>query len=318
MSVLISGSLAYDTIFSYPKAFSEQFVKSDLSHVNLCFQATQCERFFGGCAGNIAYGMSLLGSDPIVWSSLGSDGADYKKRMAELGIRHSLYETDTMLTAQCVITTDATGAQVASFAPNAMWNGAAAPWPENATIDLAIFAPDTRVPMLARFEALKAHRTPFLLDLGQTIPQFSVEELRSMVGQSHCVIVNDYELSLLTQRAGLDSAAILASAEILIVTHGAKGASWITQSEAVDCPAISVQAIDCVGAGDSFRSGLLHAMVCHRSALEALELGCTMASFKVERRGAQSYAPTLAEIRNRLESAYMHPASWLLEQGERK
>lgn len=304
MSVLISGSVVYDTILSFPGSFKESLLTESLDNLTVTFESTACERRFGGCAANIAYCMKLLGGSPIVWSSVGYDANDYIDRFKRLGIKTCLFKATDTMTAQCFTTIDRDGNQLSTFASNAMNSGELAPWPEDEHPEFAFFSPDTRKPMLFREKLLLEHGVPFLFDPGQTIPQFSAEELLRLTRESFITITNAYEIRLIMKKTGLSFSDYLNLARKLIITNGKEGARFFSGSTALRVPAYPVETADPVGAGDAFRGGLGYALEHHFPMSVALALASTMASFKVQTQGTQNYHPDKASIQNRFNSIF--------------
>ena len=309
MSVLISGSITYDNILSFPGAFSDHIIAGSLDHINLTFLASSMARNYGGCAANIAYSLKMLGGDPLVLGAVGSDGDDYLRRFHDLGIGAAVVRLDDTLTSQCFITTDSKGAQITTFFPGAMGRAEEAPFPEGRPIELALLGPDGLAAMVARRNELTARAIPFIYDIGQSASQFPGSEIREFLLAAPIIAASRYEMELITRETRYKTADLTALGKSVIVTDGERGSTVLTPNGRISVPAVSVSAIDPVGAGDAFRGGVLFALSRHLGWQTALRLGSVMASFKVEVRGAQGYRVTIPQIRERFESAYGDPIS---------
>jgi adenosine kinase len=202
MPVLICGSLAFDTITNFPGRFSQQIMPDKVHILNVSFLVPTMRREFGGCAGNIAYNLHLLGGQPLVMAALGNDGGDYFMRLQGWGLDTSqvLRAGDTY-TAQCMIITDEDNNQITAFHPGAMQLAHHTVVPlDRSDITLGIIAPDGRDAMLSHAAQLAAAKIPFVFDPGQGLPMFSGDELRGFVAQATWVAVNDYEAAMLCER----------------------------------------------------------------------------------------------------------------------
>lgn len=299
MASMITGSLAYDTILAHNGRFAEKLEKGDLTHVNLTFLAPHMHRDFGGCAGNIAYALHLLGGTPYVWSALGRDGEEYAAHFAGLGI-----DTDGMprfpdcYTSQAFIVTDENGCQLASFHPGAMEVSDAIPWPEHRTITYAILSPGARIPMQKQAAMMTAHGVPYLFDPGQAGPLFSADELRALAEGADACAFSDFEAEYLEHVTGLTPERLAEMGKTVYQTHGENGSTvWLPDGTAVRIEALPCEAVDPVGAGDAYRGGLLRARELGLSPVEGARIGTILGSLKVRVRGAQNYRTTLDDVR---------------------
>ncbi len=304
MSICVAGSAAYDTVFKFPGRFQSQLIQSRLDHLNVCFPAASMERRFGGCGGNIAYACRLLGDQTVLLSAFGANDADaYLNHLHECGIRVVPTYVENAYTAQCVILSDTSGSQIATFCPNAALFTRPDLWPEE-SVKVGIVSPETRSVMLARIDEFSRRGIPFFFDPGQITPRFTATELVSCFHKARYVVMSDYELELVKRITGLKEEAITALCDALIVTQAEKGASVLTRRKSFHISACAVRAQDTIGAGDAFRAGLLHAVLHNLDWKHALQLGCTLASFKVQSEGAQTYRPTRQELIERLIATY--------------
>lgn len=292
MSTLICGSLAFDSIATFPGRFSEQLLPHQLHILNVSFLVPTLRREFGGCAGNIAYNLVGLGGDAIVVATVGSDGEAYRDRLRSWGaiVDHVSVVTGS-LTAQAFIITDTDNNQITAFHPGAMQSAHETPVPTGKDIRLAIIAPDGREAMLRHAEQLGAARIPFVFDPGQGLPMFDGIELRSFIERARWIAVNDYEAQMLSERTGMSLEAISRShLDGVIVTLGAAGCDvWEkgTRSHVAGVPASSV--VDPTGCGDAFRGALLYGLERGWSLVRCAELGNRLGAVKIASRGGQNH-----------------------------
>lgn len=307
MSSLICGSLAYDTIMSFPDRFSESILADQLHNINVCFLVPSMRREFGGCAGNIAYSLKMLGGNPKIMATIGSDGAPYLERLAELSISSEYITTvKTSFTAQAFITTDQNNNQITAFHPGAM-SFAHQNKIENIDehISLAIVAPDGRDAMLQNAKDCATKGIPFIFDPGQGLPMFTQDELREFIDQATYVAVNDYEAAMLMQETGWTEKEIASRVNALIVTLGERGASIYTDAEKIDIACVEVeQTIDPTGCGDAFRAGLIYGLTRKMDLATCVRLGSLMGAIKIAHQGPQTHMLTSSEIADRFEKNF--------------
>lgn len=292
MAVLICGSLAFDTIMSFEGRFSEQIMPEQLHILNVSFLVPSLRRDFGGCAGNIAYSLKLLGGEPLPMATLGSDAGDYLHRLTTLGIstRHVKQVADTY-TAQAMIMTDRDNNQITAFHPGAMMYAhdnriEAAP-----DVRLGIIAPDGRDAMLQHAAQFKAAKIPFVFDPGQGLPMFDGPELAAFIEQADWVAVNDYEGKMLCDRTGWSLADISRKVQGLVVTLGSEGCDVWVNGVCQRVPAVTpAQVVDPTGCGDSWRGALLFGLERGWSLERCASLGNRMGALKIAQRGPQNYA----------------------------
>ena len=225
MSALICGSLAYDTITTFPGRFAQQILPEQLHILNVSFLVPTLRREFGGCAGNIAYTLSQLGGDPLVMAAVGPDAQDYLARIRSWGASTDLIRVEPdSYTAQAIIITDTDNNQITAFHPGAMQQAHLTAVPTNRDVRVAIIAPDGRDAMLQHAAQLAAAKIPFIFDPGQGLPMFNGDELSSFVQQATWVAVNDYEGKMLCDRTGHTLESLSRShLKGVIVTLGAEG-----------------------------------------------------------------------------------------------
>lgn len=300
MSVLISGSLAYDTVFSHEGRFSDDLMRRKLKKLNLTFQAEGMRQSFGGCAGSIAASLRSLGGDPLVWAALGRDGGRYLAHLKRLGIRtDAVTVLPDAMSAQCVITTDSKGCQLTTFHGGATNRSGELPWPEEKGIELAILAPSVREVLLAHAAACRAHGVPYVFDPGQTVPLLSGGELLELIGGACAAACSDYEAALIRKKTGKSLRKLSKRCGAFFCTHGAKGSEVWVGGERTEIDAIRVKSPKCpVGAGDAYRGGLLYGLVRGLPPAECARLGSVMGALRVSgKRATPSRARRLYEQR---------------------
>jgi len=291
MAALICGSLAFDTIMTFEGRFAEQILPEQLHILNVSFLVPSLRRDFGGCAGNIAYGLKLLGGDPRPMAMLGTDGADYLQRLQSLGVdtRHVGQVEDTY-TAQALIMTDRDNNQITAFHPGAMMQAHRHRIEADEEVKLAIIAPDGRDAMLQHADQLVEAGIPFVFDPGQGLPMFNGEELRRFVEQASWVTVNDYEGKMLCERTGWTLAEISRQVRGLVVTLGSEGCEVWEQGERTAVAAVRPAAVvDPTGCGDAWRGALLFGLERGWPLSQCAALGNQLGALKIAQRGPQNY-----------------------------
>ena len=226
MSTLICGSLAFDTIMVFPDRFKNYILPDQIHILNVCFVNPELRREYGGCAGNIAYSLKLLGGDPLPMGTVGKDFSDYRAHLTSLGINDEhILEIPELYSAQCTITTDQDNNQITAFHPGAMGEAHRNRVAQAQGITLGIVAPDGREAMIQHAHDFQDQGTPFMFDPGQNLPLFSSEELMTFLDQATWCIMNDYESQLLMNTTGQTIEALAGKVEALVVTRGGEGSA---------------------------------------------------------------------------------------------
>ena len=292
MAAVICGSLAFDTIMSFEGRFAEQILPDQLHILNVSFLVPALRRDFGGCAGNIAYSLKLLGGEPLPMATLGSDGASYLRRLRELGISTEFVrEIADSYTAQAMIMTDRDNNQITAFHPGAMMQAHSTQVVPHPDVRLGIISPDGRDAMLQHAAQFNALGIPFVFDPGQGLPMFNGAELAQFITQATWVTVNDYEGKMLSERTGWSSAEISRRVQGLVVTQGAMGCEVWVDGEVSQLPGVvPTQVVDPTGCGDAWRGALLYGLEQGWSLARCAELGNRVGAIKVAQRGPQNYA----------------------------
>jgi adenosine kinase len=298
MPALICGSLAFDTITTFPGRFADQIMAEQVHILNVSFLVPTLRREFGGCAGNIAYTLHILGGQPVVMAALGSDGGDYLARMKAWGVDTSLVRNDAELhTAQAIIITDRDNNQITAFHPGAMGNAHLIEGRFGAELKIGIIAPDGREAMWRRATQMHEAGIPFVFDPGQQLPQFDGPELQRFVDLATWVAVNDYEGRMLCERTGQTLASLSQShLKGVIVTLAHEGCELWVQGQRTHVPGVvAEQVVDPTGCGDAFRGGLLYGLERGWNLERSVALGNRMGALKIAQRGPQNHSLSPAQ-----------------------
>jgi adenosine kinase len=295
MASIICGSLAFDTIMTFEGRFADQILPDQLHILNVSFLVPALRRDFGGCAGNIAYSLNALGGAALPMATVGSDGADYVKRLGDLGIGTEYVRTvDDTYTAQAMIMTDRDNNQITAFHPGAMQQAHITRIEARSDVKLGIISPDGRDAMLQHAEQFKAAGIPFVFDPGQGLPMFDGTELANFVELADWVTVNDYEGKMLSDRTGWSNAEISRRVQGLVVTLGAEGCEvWIDGEVTRVAPVKPAAIVDPTGCGDAWRGALLFGLEQGWDLARCAALGNRVGALKIAQRGPQNYQITL-------------------------
>ena len=292
MSALICGSLAFDTITTFPGRFAQQILPEQLHILNVSFLVPTLRREFGGCAGNIAYTLSQLGGEPLVMAACGSDGQGYMERIRAWGASTEFVrEVTGHHTAQAIIITDTDNNQITAFHPGAMQSAHLTTVPTDRVIGVAIIAPDGRDAMLVHAAQLSSAGIPFVFDPGQGLPMFDGAELKRFVEQATWVALNDYEARMLCDRTG-QTLETLSRSHLrgVIVTLGAQGCELWQQGVRSHVPGVAAaRQLDPTGCGDAFRGALLYGIDRGWSLERCVELGNRVGAIKIACLGGQNH-----------------------------
>ncbi len=309
MSILVCGSIAYDTIMVFRDQFKNHILPDQIHILNVAFLVPDMRREYGGCAGNIAYSLKLLGDDPLIMATVGHDFDPYELRLERLGIsRRHVRRLPEQFTAQAFITTDIEDNQITAFHPGAMSDSHVNRIAETEGVRLAIVSPDGRQGMVEHARDLAAARIPYVLDPGQGLPMFSGDDLLGMLAGARALTVNDYEARLVEQKTGLAMAQLARRVEAVVVTRGGEGAEVLHRGERIVVPAVKPEALtDPTGCGDAFRAGLLHGLAQGWDWARCARLASLMGSIKIAHRGGQNHQPSRTEIAQRYATAFGEP-----------
>ncbi len=298
MKTLICGSMAYDTIMVFKDQFKNHILPEQIHILNVAFLVPEMRREYGGCAGNIAYNLQMLGGHPLIMATVGDDFAPYAARLKKLGLpqTHIRHVPDSF-TGQAFITTDLDDNQITAFHPGAMGHSQLNHVQDASEVTLGIISPDGRDGMMSHAQEFVAAGLPFVFDPGQGMPMFSGDELLAFIEQATYVTVNDYEAKLLQDKTGKTLKEIAQRVKALIVTLGADGSLIYAAGKEIAIPTPKPNAIvDPTGCGDAYRAGLLHGIQHGWDWETTGRLASLMGSLKIAHRGGQNHKFTRAEL----------------------
>ena len=306
MSALICGSLAYDTIMVFPDQFKEHILPDKIHMLNVSFQIPKMRREFGGCAGNIAYNLRLLGEDPYPMATVGEDFGPYRNHLDQLGIsQRYVKQMEGEFTPQAFITTDIDDNQITAFHHGAMTHSYLNRVEDTDGVRVGIVAPDGKRGMIQHSHDFVACNIPHIFDPGQGITLFNGEELRRFVEEARYIVVNDYEFQLLKEKSGLNGDEIARQLEAMIVTLGAEGSLLRTRDGEQQIKPVKADDVqDPTGCGDAFRSGLLYGLLNDLDLVTCCRIGSVMGAIKIAQQGPQNHNPTFDEIEDRFFGTY--------------
>ena len=292
MPALICGSLAFDTITTFPGRFSQQILPDQVHILNVSFLVPTLRREFGGCAGNIAYSLKQLGGEPLIMAAIGTDGQDYLARVRSWNASTEYIRVvEDSYTAQAIIITDIDNNQITAFHPGAMQSAHLTAVPHRDDISVAIIAPDGRDAMLQHARQLTDAKIPFIFDPGQGLPMFDGTELKDFISKATWVALNDYEAKMLCDRTGYSLESLSRShLKGVVVTLGADGCDIWQQGERTHVPGVKAeQIVDPTGCGDAFRAALLSGLEKGWSLEDSVQLGNRVGATKIASRGGQNH-----------------------------
>ena len=306
MSALICGSYAYDTIMVFPDRFKNHILPDKVHMLNVSFMVPDMRREFGGCAGNIAYNLKLLGGEPLPMGTVGNDFAQYAEWMDQCGITRKYLKTiEDTYTGQAFITTDMDDNQITAFHPGAMNQAHEVKVRDADEISIGIVSPDGRDGMIQHAQQFAEATVPFIFDPGQGMPMFNGDELMQFVDLATWVTVNDYEAQLLQERTGRELEELAGEVEALIVTLGAEGSRIYRDNERIDIPPAKVDMVnDPTGCGDAYRAGLLYGLEKGYDWETTGRIAALMGAIKIESHGTQNHHFTKDEFNKRYQDNF--------------
>jgi adenosine kinase len=306
MKIVVTGSIAFDYLMSFPGKFTDHFLPEHMDRVSLSFLVDTMDKRRGGCAPNIAYTLALLGERPLLMATAGVDFGEYRQWLTAAGVDTSLVkQVDGKFCASFFCSTDLHNNQIASFYTGAMANAGELSFRTVPDCGLAIISPNDPGAMVQYAEECRTLGIPYIFDPGQQCARMSGDDLADGVVGAAVVICNDYEFELLRQKARVTEESVLAHSDALIVTRGEHGSSVITRAGSVDVPAVTPRHIvDPTGVGDAFRGGFMKGLALGLPYDVAARLGSVAAAYALEHLGGQSHAYTWAEFGARYEAHF--------------
>lgn len=306
MPTLICGSLAYDNIMVFPDRFKNHILPDSIHMLNVSFLVPDMRREFGGCAGNIAYNLQLLGDEPVIMGTVGTDFSPYAEWLDECGLRREhITVVPNTFTAQAFITTDLDDNQITAFHPGAMNTSHVNQVSDAENITIGIISPDGRDGMISHAQQFVEEEIPFIFDPGQGLPMFDGDDLKQFIDQASYVSVNDYEWQLMQDRTGWSAQDVMQKVEALIVTRGAEGSQIYTHGECIEIPVAKPDAIkDPTGCGDAYRAGLLYGLRNNMDWATTGRIASLMGAIKIAHHGTQNHSFTRPEFKAKFEQEF--------------
>lgn len=306
MSALICGSMAYDNIMVFPGRFQEQILPDQIHILNVAFLVPELRREFGGCAGNIAFNLNLLGGEGYAMATIGEDFGAYDLWLDKQSLdKRFVREVPGTLTAQAYITTDLDDNQITAFHPGAMDHSHINAVPVDSGISLGMISPDGRQGMIDHANQFADAGIPFVFDPGQGLPMFDGDDLRRFIELASWVAVNDYEGQMLQERTGWSEREISDRVEALIVTRGSKGSTIFAGNEQIAIPAVTASEVrDPTGCGDAYRAGLLYGLLNGMNWADTGRLAAVLGATKIASLGTQNHSFSADSINAEFESSF--------------
>jgi adenosine kinase len=306
MKTLICGSLAYDTIMVFHDHFKNHILPEQIHILNVSFLVPDMRREYGGCAGNIAYNLRLLGGDPLIMATVGDDYGPYKQRLGHLGFDTThVKEVTGTFTAQAFITTDLADNQITAFHPGAMGRSHLNRIGDAKGAQLGIVSPDGRQGMLDHARQFHELGIPFVFDPGQGMPMFDGADLLEFLRLADYCTVNDYEAKMLSERTGKPLEELAKNVKALIVTLGGDGSEIYAGGKRIAVPSVTAEElVDPTGCGDAYRAGLLYGIAQGWGWEKTGRLASLMGAIKIAHRGGQNHKPKREDIAARYRAAF--------------
>ena len=306
MSALICGSIAYDTIMVFHDRFKNHILPEQVHILNVSFLVPDMRREYGGCAGNIAYNLGLLGAEGRPMATVGSDFAPYAGWMDRCGInREQIRELDDSYTAQAYITTDKDDNQITAFHPGAMNRSHENRVTDAQGVSIGIVSPDGRQGMIEHARQFAEADIPFIFDPGQGMPLFDGDDLLEFVEQASWLAFNDYEVRLMEERTGLGPDQLAERVKAVVVTRGSEGSHIYTKDRCFEIPTVpAAELVDPTGCGDAYRAGLLYGLMKGMDWETTGRIAALMGAVKIEYAGTQNHSPSLQQLEDRFHAAF--------------
>ena len=306
MSALICGSFAYDTIMVFQDQFKNHILPDQVHILNVSFLVPDMRREYGGCAGNIAYNLNLLGGDGKPMGTVGTDFEPYANWMDRWNVsRDHIKVVDKTYTAQAYITTDQDDNQITAFHPGAMNFSHENKVTDASGVSIGLVSPDGRQGMIDHARQFAEADIPFIFDPGQGMPMFGSEDLINFAEQASWLAFNDYEAKLMSERTGKSMEQLADMVKAVIVTRGGEGSTIYTKDKVYEIPNAPVDAInDPTGCGDAYRAGLLYGLMNDIDWEVTGRIASLMGAIKIETAGTQNHRFTQHEFDQRFHAAF--------------
>jgi adenosine kinase len=298
MNIIVTGSIAYDYLMSFPGSFTEHILPEHLQRISLSFLVDTMDKRRGGCAPNIAYSLALLGERPRLMGTAGQDFSEYRQWLESRGVDTSLVkQVPDKLTASFFCSTDKDGNQIASFYTGAMANAAELSFRDAGACDLAIISPNDPGAMVRYGRECRELGIKYIYDPSQQVARMGGEDIKDGVVGAYIVICNDYEYAIVCEKTGMDASAMLDTADAVVITKGEKGAEIHGRGGVIVVPAVTPREIaDPTGVGDAFRGGFMKGLASGAGYETCGRLGSVAAAYALEHMGGSSHHYTWDEF----------------------
>jgi len=298
--------MAYDTIMVFHDKFKNHILPEKVHMLNVCFLVPTIRREFGGCAGNIAYNLKLLGEQPLIMATVGHDFEPYAQWLSQCHIPAKyINKLDGEFTGQAYITTDEDDNQITAFHPGAMNESHQNSVPENENISIGIVSPDGKQGMQQHAQEFVDAGVPFIFDPGQGMPMFSGDELLELLDLATWATFNDYESALMQEVTGLSLDKIAERVDALIITLGGEGSKIYTEGKCIEIPSAKAKELnDPTGCGDAYRAGLLYGIMNEYEWEDTGRIASLLGSIKIEHHGTQNHSFTLEQFKARYKESF--------------
>ena len=306
MKTLVTGSMAFDTIMEFEDQFKNHILPEQTHILNVCFLVPSMNRVMGGCAGNIAYTLKLLGGEPQIMATVGEDFGPYSTWLDKVGLsRETIKVVPDTFTAQAFITTDSDNNQIIAFHPGAMNFAHQNKVSDVADIGLGIVGPDGRDAMIEHSAQFAEQKIPFFFDPGQGLPMFGGEDIMTFLDQATYAIVNDYESEMMLEKTGLSLTELADKVDALIITRGGKGSEIYTDGQKIDIASAPIaEAVDPTGCGDAYRAGVLYGLSQGYDWKVCGQIGSLCGAIKIEQSGTQKHTFSNESFAARYQDAF--------------
>ena len=300
MKLIITGSIAFDTLMSFPGKFSDHLLANKLDRISVSFLVDTLTKQRGGCAANIAYNLALLEEHPCLVGTVGRDFTEYSRILEKIGVDTSgvrVIEDD--YTASFYANTDEDGNQIASFYTGAMRFARDISLRDIEGLDngLIIISPNDPDAMKKTAKECQKMNLPYIYDPGQQIVRLTGEDLRKGIKGARVLILNEYELEMLKNKTGISDNNLLECCETFVVTLGDKGSVIHHREGSLNIPVVKpVKIIDPTGVGDAFRAGLMKGISHNLSWHTTGRMGSLAAAYVLETDGPQNHSYTLKQF----------------------
>jgi adenosine kinase len=311
MSAVICGSFAFDTIMVFQDHFKNHILPDRVHALSVAFLVPELRREFGGCAGNIAYNLSMLGGAALPMGTVGKDFAPYAQWMDDKGIsRKHVTTIDAEFTAQAFITTDLDDNQITAFHPGAMNFAHLNSIDDVEGASIGIVAPDGRDGMVEHARQFANLDIPFIFDPGQGLPMFDGDDLVQFLDQATWLAVNDYEWAMLLEKTGRSEQSLASMVDAAVITRGGDGSTILTNGAQMEIPPVSAANVaDPTGCGDAYRAGLLYGLSNGVDWETTGRIASLIGALKIEHHGTQNHEFDPAQIETRFKESFGYAMS---------